>query len=169
MKKLTTDADMIRVLEENITTLRQDLVRKISYRFRGGVKLWSGFTWTYALMILYVWFQNGTSAQNQSDLQSKVYFRPKPPIDHIHFDIAKFNRRRKGFKFSTRFLVIQHIEWIKRKRKHFFKIQFESKTEYFGWISPSFISCNLIGYFKHAFRSDFVSLYHSICWERASL
>ena len=30
MKKLTTDADMIRVLEENITTLRQDLVRKIS-------------------------------------------------------------------------------------------------------------------------------------------
>ena len=39
MKKLTTDADMIRVLEENITTLRQDLVRKISHRFRGGVKL----------------------------------------------------------------------------------------------------------------------------------
>ena len=37
MKKLTTDADMIRVLEENITILQRDLVRKVFYRLRGGL------------------------------------------------------------------------------------------------------------------------------------
>ena len=37
MKKLTTDADMIRVLEENITIIQRDLVRKVFYRFRGGL------------------------------------------------------------------------------------------------------------------------------------
>ena len=100
---------------------------------------------------LYTWFQNRTNAQREFDLNSEYDFRPK--LHDTRFNYHFFTSILKFPKYRT---------WSGQKIKF---IRFlEGKIQSFGNNSCKMphdtfcfpFSCNLIGYFKQALKSDWL-------------
>ena len=104
----------------------------------------------------YAWFQNG-SAQREFDLKSQVWFQTKIaghevqlPLYYIHFEIAQIQDLVKYFidavlsRFEIKFIPFlgEKLEFRKQNLQH------DSLCLPF--------SCNLMGYFKQALKSDWL-------------
>ena len=105
----------------------------------------------------YAWFQNRTSAQREFDLKSQVWFQTKIarhevqlPLYYIHFEIAQIQDLVKYFidavlsRFEIKFIPFlgEKLEFWKQNLQH------DSLCLPF--------SCNLMGYFKQALKSDWL-------------
>ena len=110
----------------------------------------------------YAWFQNQMSTQHEVDLKSQVWFQTKItryevqlPLYCIHFEIAQITGRGKLKYFIDAVLSQSEIKFI-----HFSG----GKSKSFGNKSCKIchdtlclsFSCNLIGYFKQALKSDWL-------------
>ena len=108
----------------------------------------------------YAWFQNRTSAQREFDLKSQVWFQTKIarhevqlPLYYIHFEIAQIQDL-----VSSNILLMQYWAGLKLNSSIFGG----GKNKSFGNKSCKIcndtlcllFSCNLIGYFKQALKSD---------------
>ena len=112
---------------------------------------------------LYAWFQNG-SAQREFDLKSQVWFQTKIawhevqlPLYYIHFEIAQIQDLVKYFidAVLSRF-EIKFIHFLGGKSK-----SYKSSKICHTILCLSF-SCNLIGYFKQALKSDWLFFFFSV-------
>ena len=107
----------------------------------------------------YAWFQNQTSTQREFDLKSQVWFQTwhevQLPLYYIHFEITQIQDL-----VSSNILLMQHWAGLKLNSSIFWgeKVRvLETKVAKFAMqYSLSFISCNLIGYFKQALKSDWL-------------
>ena len=110
----------------------------------------------------YAWFQNG-SAQREFDLKSQVWFQTKIaghevqlPLYYIHFEIAQIQDLVKYFidavlsRFEIKFIPFpgEKLEFWKQNLQH------DSLCLPF--------SCNLMGYFKQALKSDWLFFFFSV-------
>ena len=125
-----------------------------------------------------VWFQNRTSAQREFDLKSQVWFQTKIarhevqlPLYYIHFEIAQIQDL-----VSSNILLMQYWASLKLNSSIFGGEKtrvLETKVAKFAtWYSLSFIFLQYIGYFKQAFKSDWLFCFQCsllICWENDAI
>ena len=111
----------------------------------------------------YVWFQNRTSAQREFDLKSQVWFQIKIarhkvqlPLYYIHFEITQVQDL-----VSSNILLMQcwaslklnSSIFFKGKKHEFWKQRLQNLPHVTLCLS---FSCNYIGYFKQALKSDWL-------------
>ena len=124
----------------------------------------------------YLWFQNRSSAQHEFDLKSQVWFPTKIarhevqlPLYYIHFKIAQIQDW-----VTSNILLMQYWAGLKLNSSLFGggggNSSFGNKSSkicHTNTLCLSF-SCNLIGYFKQALKSDwfFFSVACSLAGEK---
>ena len=110
----------------------------------------------------YLWFQNRTSAQRKFNLKSNVWFQTKIarhkvqlPLHYIHFEITQIQDL-----VSSNVSLMQYWAGLKLnssifcgEKNEFWKQKLQNLPH--DTLCLSF-SCNLIGYFKQALKSDWL-------------
>ena len=109
----------------------------------------------------YAWFQNRSSAQREFDLKSQVWSPTKIarlhdevqlPLYYVHFETAQIQDL-----VTSNILLMQHWAGLKLNSSIFWgeKVSYKSSKICHTILCLSF-SCNLIGYFKQALKSDWL-------------
>ena len=123
----------------------------------------------------YVWFQNRTSTQRDFDLKSQVRFQTKItrhkvqlPLYYIHFEIAQVQDL-----VSSNILLMQYWASLKLNSSIFWGEKREFSKQWLQNLPHDTLclsfSCNYIGYFKQALKSDWLFCFQCsllIGWEK---
>ena len=111
---------------------------------------------------LYAWFKNRTSAQRKFDLKLQVWFQTKIarhevqlPLYYIHFEITEIQDL-----VSSNILLMQYWAGLKLNSSIFCGEKVRVKKQKLQNLPHDTLclsfSCNLIGYFKQALKSDWL-------------
>ena len=127
----------------------------------------------------YMWFQNRMSTQCEFDLKSQVWFQTtiawhkvQLPLYYFHFEITQVQDL-----VSSNILLMQYWASLKlnssifwgEKKQEFWKQRLQNLPD--DTICLSF-SCNYIGYFKQALKSDWLFCFQCsilIGWENDAI
>ena len=110
----------------------------------------------------YVWFQNQVSTQCEFNLKSQVWFQTKIaqykvqlPLYYIHFEIAQVQDL-----VSSNILLMQYWASLKLNSSIFWGEKREFSKQWLQNLPHDTLclsfSCNYIGYFKQALKSDWL-------------